>query len=143
MSTDPFLLERFVEAQAAVFARARAELAAGQKRSHWMWFVFPQLRELGTSAMAVRYGISGGAEAKAYLHHPLLGARLVDCARLVVAIRGKSLREIFGAPDDRKFISSMTLFDAAASGEAVVADALGLHAGGVRDAATLHLLNAS
>ncbi|HZV92211.1 MAG TPA: DUF1810 family protein, partial [Caldimonas sp.] len=106
----------------------------------WMWFVFPQLRGLGTSVMAERYGVSGLAEAGAYLRHPLLGERLVDCTRLVCAIPDRSLGEIFGSPDDLKFVSSMTLFDAAGSGVAVFADALRQHAGATRDAATLRLL---
>lgn len=108
MSSGAWDLQRFVEAQATSFARARAELAAGKKRSHWMWFVFPQMRGLGTSAAAERYGIAGRAEAEAYLRHPLLGDRLVDCTRLVAAIHDEPLREIFGSPDDLKFISSMT-----------------------------------
>ena len=140
MSGDPWDLERFVEAQATSFARAHAELAAARKRTHWMWFIFPQLRGLGSSAMAERYGISGLVEAEAYLRHPLLGERLLVCTRLVCAVHDQSLREIFGSPDDLKFVSSMTLFDAAGSGVGVFADALRQHAGATRDAATLRLL---
>jgi uncharacterized protein (DUF1810 family) len=138
--SDPWDLARFVEAQTDSFERARAELAAGRKSSHWIWFVFPQLRGLGTSPMAERYGISGRAEAEAYLRHPLLGARLVDCTRLVTSVAG-DLRTIFGSPDDLKFVSSMTLFDAVESGGSVFAEALDRHAAGVRDAATIRLLD--
>src|SRR3954451_5216121 len=113
--TVSFDLERFVTAQAPVFATALAELQAGQKRSHWMWFIFPQLRGLGHSAMARHYGVGSLAEARAYLAHPLLGPRLVQCTQAVLAIEGRSLRTIFGSPDDLKFRSSMTLFSLAAS----------------------------
>ena len=109
-----FDLERFVTAQAPVFAAALAELKAGQKRSHWMCFVFPQLRGLGLSPMAERYLIDSLAEARAYLAHPLLGPRLQECTRAVLAIEGRPLRAIFGSPDDLKFCSSMTLFSLAA-----------------------------
>ena len=107
-------LDRFVTAQAAVFDTALAELRAGRKRSHWMWFVFPQLRGLGHSAMAERYGIASLDEAQAYLAHPLLGPRLILCTRTVLALDERSLQAIFGAPDDLKFRSSMTLFARAA-----------------------------
>src|SRR5512139_248609 len=102
MADDPFLLQRFVDAQAPVIERVRAELAAGRKTSHWMWFVFPQLRGLGRSTMAVHYGIASLDEARAYLSHPVLGARLLECVNLVQGQRGRSAHEIFGAPDDRK-----------------------------------------
>ena len=105
-----FDLDRFVTAQAPVIASVRQELAAGQKRSHWMWFIFPQLRGLGRSETARHYGITSLAEAKAYLAHPELGARLVECTRLVNEVRGRTVHEIFGSPDDLKFHSSMTLF---------------------------------
>ena len=113
-NTDSFDLERFVTAQAPVFATAPAELQAGEKRSHWMWFVFPQLRGLGHSAMAMRYGIGSLDEARAYLAHPLLGPRLIECTCAVLAIEGRPLHAIFGSPDDVKFCSSMTLFSLAA-----------------------------
>src|SRR5947208_10167875 len=104
MSTaDPFDLERFVTAQAPVIATVLAELRAGEKRSHWMWFVFPQLRGLGHSGTAVHYGIEGLAEARAYLGHPVLGARLVECTALVNQVEGKSARQIFGGVDEMKF----------------------------------------
>jgi len=112
---DPHDLRRFVEAQAAVYGQARDELAAGRKRSHWMWFVFPQLRALGRSAMAHRYGIASRAEAVAYLDHALLGARLVECTGLLLAVpEGATANAILGSPDDVKFRSSMTLFGAVA-----------------------------
>ena len=107
---DPFALNRFVTAQAPVFAAALDELKAGRKQSHWMWFVFPQLRGLGHSAMAEFYGISSLAEARAYLAHPLLGPRLILCTETVLALQGRSVHAIFGSPDDLKFCSSMTLF---------------------------------
>src|SRR6187397_3012714 len=108
---DPHDLRRFVDAQAGVYPQARDELAAGRKRSHWMWFVFPQLRGLGQSAMAHRYGIASRAEAVAYLDHPLLGARLVECTRLMLAAPHQATANaILGSPDDLKFRSSMTLF---------------------------------
>lgn len=111
---DPYDLERFVAAQEPVFAAALAELRAGRKRTHWMWFVFPQLRGLGRSAMSIRYGIGSLDEARAYLAHPVLGPRLELCANAVLAVEGRGLREIFGAPDDMKFHSSMSLFALAA-----------------------------
>ena len=114
---DPHDLRRFVEAQAGVYAQARDELAAGRKRSHWMWFVFPQMRGLGLSAMAHRYGIASRAEAVAYLDHPLLGMRLLECTRLLLAApSGATASAILGSPDDLKLRSSLTLFDAVAAG---------------------------
>jgi len=107
---DPSDLERFVNAQAPVYALVCAELRAGQKRGHWMWFVFPQLRGLGSSAMANKFGISSREEAEAYLDHPVLGPRLRECTNLVNAVEGRSVEQIFGYPDDLKFRSSMTLF---------------------------------
>src|SRR5450432_848167 len=109
-SDDPHDLQRFVVAQAPVYAEVRAELARGRKASHWMWFVFPQLKALGRSATALHYGIGSRAEALAYLAHPLLGARLVESTELMLASSGKSAFEILGTPDDLKFRSSMTLF---------------------------------
>jgi len=134
---DPFDLQRFVEAQAPVIDTVIAELRGGRKRSHWMWFVFPQLRGLGSSPSAVRYGIDSLAEAEAYLRHPVLGPRLRDCARLVLGIRGATIRDIFGHPDDRKFHSSMTLFARASADDQVFKDALMRHFDGVPDPATL------
>ncbi|MCK8643996.1 DUF1810 domain-containing protein [Mycobacterium colombiense] len=107
---DPFDLKRFVDAQEPVYGDVVDELRAGRKRSHWMWFVFPQLRGLGGSPTAVRYGISSLDEARAYLRHELLGSRLRECTRLVNEVRGRSVGDIFGSPDDLKLCSSMTLF---------------------------------
>ncbi|OBB83490.1 calpastatin [Mycobacterium colombiense] len=107
---DPFDLKRFVDAQQPVYGDVVDELRAGRKRSHWMWFVFPQLRGLGGSAMAARFGIASLEEAGAYLRHELLGPRLRECSRLVTAVQGRSIGQIFGSPDDLKLCSSMTLF---------------------------------
>jgi uncharacterized protein (DUF1810 family) len=107
---DPFDLQRFVTAQAPVVDTVLEELRAGRKRTHWMWFVFPQLRGLGHSATAQFYGLASLEEARAYLAHPLLGPRLELCTETVLASGGRSLHAIFGSPDDMKFRSSMTLF---------------------------------
>lgn len=109
-ASDPFDLNRFLEAQAAVYPHVVAELRAGRKRSHWMWFIFPQLRGLGSSPMAARYGIASLEEAGAYLRHHVLGPRLHECTQLVNEVQGRSIGEIFGSPDDLKLCSSMTLF---------------------------------
>ena len=136
--SDRFHLERFVEAQAEVMDRVFAELRAGQKRSHWMWFVFPQIRGLGSSEMAMRYAISGREEARAYLDHAVLGARLQECAGIVVGLEGRTIDEIFGFPDDLKFHSSMTLFaEVANPSEWVFYKALNKYFGGQSDEATL------
>jgi uncharacterized protein (DUF1810 family) len=111
---DAYDLQRFLEAQAGVYEQACAELRAGRKRSHWMWFVFPQIQGLGSSPMAVRYAISSLDEAGAYLKHLVLGPRLRESAGIVVGVQGKTVGEIFGSPDDMKFHSSMTLFAKAA-----------------------------
>jgi len=116
--TDPYDLARFLAAQDPVFTRACAELAAGHKQSHWMWFVFPQLRGLGSSPTAQHYAIGSLDEARAYLAHPTLGARLRRCTELVNRLEGRSAQQIFGHPDDLKFRSSMTLFARAAAGAA-------------------------
>jgi uncharacterized protein (DUF1810 family) len=111
---DPYNLQRFVDAQDPVYEQVRAELRDGRKRSHWMWFVFPQIQGLGESVMAQRFAISSLAEASAYLRHPILGARLRECTQLVNLAEGHPIRHIFGYPDDLKFRSSMTLFAHAA-----------------------------
>ncbi len=135
---DRFKLQRFVEGQAGVYEQVCAELRGGQKRSHWMWFVFPQIRGLGSSEMAVRYGISGREEARAYLDHAVLGPRLLECAGIVVGLEGKTVREIFGYPDDLKFHSSMTLFaEVEGPAERVFHKALAKYFGGRVDKATL------
>lgn len=136
-------LERFVDAQQPVYAVVVAELAAGRKASHWMWFVFPQLRGLGRSATASYYGLASAAEAAAYLAHPLLGARLRECVTLALAIDGASARAIFGAPDDLKFRSSLTLFAAVAPHEPLFERALARYFGGAGDPLTLALLGRS
>jgi uncharacterized protein (DUF1810 family) len=118
-----FDLERFIEAQEPVYATVLAELRAGRKRTHWMWLIFPQIAGLGHSPMAERYEIRSRAEAAAYLAHPVLGARLRECTRLVMLHRNKRLEEMFGYPDDLKFASSMTLF-AQAADDSRFADAL-------------------
>ena len=110
-------LERFVEAQAPVYDRALAELKAGRKQSHWMWFVFPQIAGLGNSPMAQHYAIQNLAEARAYLAHPLLGARLRECTQAVMGVESRTAHDIFGSPDDLKFRSSLTLFDLASPGD--------------------------
>ena len=137
---DPFDLDRFVQAQEPVLAQVRRELAAGAKRSHWMWFVFPQLRGLGHSAMAQHYGVSGMDEARAYLAHPVLGPRLVECTLLVNAVEGRSLNQILGSPDDLKFHSSMSLFAAADPAAAAFRAVLERHFGGLPDRGTTGLL---
>jgi uncharacterized protein (DUF1810 family) len=140
MSPDPFDLDRFVQAQAPVIERVQAELAAGRKASHWMWFVFPQLRSLGRSGTARHYGIASLEEARAYWQHPVLGPRLRHCTALVLAVPGRTAHEIFGSPDDLKFRSCCTLFEAAAPEEPVFAQALQRFYGGERDALTLQAL---
>src|SRR5437773_610573 len=121
---DPFNLQRFVEAQAAVYERVRVELGRGRKVSHWMWFVFPQIAGLGDSEMSRRYAISGREEARAYAEHPVLGPRLVECTGLVNGLDGRTVHEIFGSPDDMKFRSSMTLFSLCAGESQAFRDAL-------------------
>jgi uncharacterized protein (DUF1810 family) len=139
--SDPFNLQRFVDAQADVIDRVFDELRAGRKRSHWMWFVFPQLAGLGHSAMAERYAIASLEEARAYLAHPLLSTRLADCSALVLAVEGHSANEIFGAPDDQKFWSSMTLFAITADASITVYQScLQKYFGGRSDRGTLLLL---
>lgn len=137
---DPFDLTRFVEAQQRDYARALDELCAGAKRSHWIWYVFPQLRGLGRSEMAERYGISGIDEARAYLAHPLLGARLEDCVRALLSHRGRPVRHIMVSPDDLKLRSSMTLFQAAAPAQPLFAEVLQAFYDGEADPATLQRL---
>ena len=142
-TADPFDLERFISAQDAVFPAVLAELKAGRKRTHWMWFVFPQLRGLGHSAMATFYGIASLDEARAYLAHKLLGPRLDLFTRTLLALERGSLHEIFGSPDDLKFQSSMTLFAVAAADSASpFYKALDRWCGGTLDAHTLRLLEA-
>ncbi|WP_280155569.1 DUF1810 domain-containing protein [Piscinibacter sp. XHJ-5] len=133
-------LQRFAEAQDPLIERVREELQRGAKTSHWMWFVFPQLRALGRSATARHYGIESLAEAQAYWCHPVLGPRLKDCASLVLAVDGKTAHEIFGSPDDLKLCSCMTLFERAAPQEPVFGQVLDKYYRGERDPRTLALL---
>ena len=137
MADDPFDLQRFVDAQAAVYERVRAELKNGRKQSHWMWFIFPQIAGLGHSAMAQRYAISSLDNAKAYLANPVLGPRLRECTSLVLQVVGKSALQILGSPDDMKFRSCMTLFARAAPEEALFRTALEKYFDGVEDSQTL------
>jgi uncharacterized protein (DUF1810 family) len=135
--SDRYDLQRFVDAHAGVYEQVCAELWAGRKRSHWMWFVFPQIRGLGSSPMAMRYAISSLDEARAYLGHAVLGARLRECAGIVVGLDGKTVEEIFGYPDDLKFHSSMTLFARAEERGGVFGEALKKYFGGEMDRGTL------
>ena len=140
MEHDRYDLQRFLDAQANVMAQVEAELQAGRKASHWMWFIFPQMRGLGRSAMAQHYGIGSLEEARAYLAHPVLGPRLRQCCSLALAVQGRSAQTIFGSPDDSKFKSSLTLFQRAAPDQPVFADCLRKYYGGMEDATTLALL---
>ncbi|MFZ1965388.1 MAG: DUF1810 domain-containing protein [Roseiarcus sp.] len=133
----PYRLARFVDAQERTFDQACAELRAGAKRGHWMWFIFPQIEGLGASETARRFAISCRAEAEAYLRHPVLGPRLRECAKLVNGVNGRSAREIFGHPDDLKFHSSMTLFASVASDTVAFEDALQKYFAGRRDRLTM------
>jgi uncharacterized protein (DUF1810 family) len=140
MSTQSYDLDRFVEAQDPLYPRVISELAAGAKQSHWMWFIFPQIAGLGVSAMAQHYAIGSRAEAVAYLDHAVLGPRLIECTRLVLDLTGKSIHSILGSPDDIKFRSSMTLFDAV-SDNPIFNDAIEKYYSGEKDQATLTTLN--
>lgn len=133
-------LERFVQAQEPVIERVLAELRAGRKTSHWMWFVFPQIRGLGHSPMAQHFAIASRAEAEAYLSDPILGPRLRECTRLVNEIEGRDIEEIFGYPDHLKFRSSMTLFAHVTTDNKVFVDALSKYFGGEGDPLTLDRL---
>jgi uncharacterized protein (DUF1810 family) len=141
--TDPYDLQRFVDAQNPVFDGVRAELRAGRKRSHWMWFVFPQISGLGASPMATKYAISSRAGAEAYLEHPILGPRLRECTGLATAVEGRSIGDILGYPDDLKFRSSMTLFAHAAPDSKPFTDALEKYFPAGFDPQTLARLQAS
>ena len=137
---DVYNLQRFVDAQTGVYEGACAELRRGRKTGHWMWFIFPQLKGLGFSSMAEYYGIASLAEARAYMEDPLLGERLIECSRIVTLIEERSLREIFGSPDDMKFKSSMTLFAHAATANSIFIEAIDKYCGGKFDSLTLDLL---
>ncbi|MFM0171164.1 DUF1810 domain-containing protein [Paraburkholderia sediminicola] len=137
---DPFNLQRFIDAQDPLYAQVCDELRNGRKRSHWMWFVFPQIHGLGTSAMAQRFAISSLAEADAYLRHPMLGERLRQSTQLVNVVEDRSIEEIFGYPDYLKFHSSMTLFERAAVDKEPFGEALGKYFHGQGDPLTLERL---
>jgi len=134
--SDPYDLRRFVDAQAHTYDQALQELRDGAKRTHWMWFVFPQIEGLGRSGMAQRFAISGLQEARAYLSHPVLGRRLVECARALTALDTADPVEVFGPVDAQKLRSSMTLFARAAPDEPVFRDVLDHYFGGAEDDAT-------
>jgi uncharacterized protein (DUF1810 family) len=137
---DPYKLQRFVDAQRDVYGQALGELRAGRKRSHWMWFVFPQVEGLGESPTSRYYAIRGLDEARAYLEHPVLGPRLLECARALVALAGNSARDIFGFPDDVKLRSSMTLFELADPGQPAFAAVIDQYFDSQRDGRTVDLI---
>jgi uncharacterized protein (DUF1810 family) len=136
-ATDPFNLERFLEAQAHIYASVIAELRVGEKQSHWMWFIFPQLSGLGRSSTAREFAISGPNEARAYLQHLILGPRLLECTEIVIRLRGRSLEQIFGSPDDMKFCSSMTLFATVAPQQTMFGEAIRKYCNGKLDPLTI------
>jgi uncharacterized protein (DUF1810 family) len=135
--SDPYDLQRFVDAQNPVYDKVRAELREGCKTSHWMWFIFPQIAGLGSSPLARRFALSSLSEASAFLEHPILGPRLAECARLVNLVEGRTIEQIFGHPDDLKFRSSMTLFAHASTDNQLFIDALRKYFDGEFDPATL------
>jgi uncharacterized protein (DUF1810 family) len=134
---DPYNLERFVSAQQAIYPQVVSELRAGYKTSHWMWFVFPQIRGLGRSPISLEYAISSREEAAAYLQHPILGPRLKECTQLVLDVENRSVDKIFGSPDDMKFRSSMTLFAQVSADDDIFIRALQQYFGGAPDQLTL------
>lgn len=137
---DQYDLQRFIDAQEGVIDSVLSELKAGRKRTHWMWFVFPQVAGLGRSEMAKRYSISSGEEARAFLRHPVLGIRLMQCTEALLAIDRRSAFEIFGTPDDLKLKSSMTLFESITEPGSAFAKVLDKYFSGARDGRTLELL---
>lgn len=137
---DSFDLVRFLEAQGDTYAQAVYELRSGQKRSHWMWFIFPQFDGLGTSATSHRYAIKSLPEVREYLRHPVLGARIAECTRIINSLQGRSARQIFGTPDDMKFRSSMTLFELASGSKSEFTSALEKYFAGERDMKTHELV---
>jgi uncharacterized protein (DUF1810 family) len=137
---DPYDLRRFVQAQEGDYDRALSEIAAGRKRTHWMWYVFPQIDGLGFSATAKRYAIKSLEEARTYLAHPILGPRLVECAEAAVRVEGRSAKDIFGSPDDMKLQSCATLFACVSPADSVFDRLFAKYYKGERDASTLRLL---
>ena len=140
MTEDPFDLQRFIAAQEGIYSQALAEIKSGQKRSHWMWFIFPQIEGLGFSSMSQRYAIKNIDEAKAYLNHPVLGRRLRECAEAVLGVEGRSVAEIFGSPDDMKLRSCVTLFSTVSNPGSVFHRVLQKYFQGVADPKTLQRL---
>jgi uncharacterized protein (DUF1810 family) len=140
---DPFDLNRFITAQKGVHERALAELRSGLKRSHWMWFIFPQIEGLGFSSTTRLYSLKSLEEARAYLAHPVLGARLRECTEAVLDVKGRSASDIFGYPDDRKLQSSMTLFSLVARPDSVFQRILEKYYQGKQDAKTLQIVGSS
>ena len=139
-SDDPYDLRRFVRAQEADYEQALSEIRSGKKRTHWMWYIFPQIDGLGFSSTAKRYAIKSIVEAKAYLDHPILGPRLMECAEAVVGVKGRSATEIFGTPDDLKLRSCATLFACVSPRDSVFDRLLTKYYRGERDNKTLHLV---
>jgi uncharacterized protein (DUF1810 family) len=137
VTNDPYNLKRFVDAQDRLYEQVLSELKAGRKQSHWIWFIFPQIQGLGSSATAREFAITSLSEAEAYLEHPVLGRRLRECARLVALVKGRSIEQILGYPDDLKFRSSMTLFAHATQDNQVFMEALRKYFGGEFDPLTL------
>jgi uncharacterized protein (DUF1810 family) len=138
---DPHDLDRFVRAQEDVYRQALAEIRSGRKRSHWMWFIFPQFKGLGRSLTSERYAIASGSEAAAYLAHAVLGLRLVECAEALLALEGLTAHEIFGSPDDLKLRSSATLFASVSDEYSVFHRVLDKYFGGQGDAETRRLMS--
>ncbi len=139
-SGDPYDLDRFVRAQESDYEQALSEIRSGRKRTHWMWYVFPQIDGLAFSSTSKHYAIKSVGEAKAYLDHPILGPRLLECAEAVLRVEGRSAREIFGSPDDLKLRSCATLFACVSPPGSVFDRLLGKYYGGGRDGKTLQLL---
>jgi uncharacterized protein (DUF1810 family) len=139
---DPFDLARFTSAQKAVYDRALAEIRGGDKRSHWMWFIFPQIDGLGFSSTAKHYAIKSGEEVRHYLAHPVLGSRLLECSEAVLAVEGRSASQIFGSPDDLKLKSCMTLFESVSGQDSIFGRVLDKYYQGKRDTRTREILAA-
>jgi len=139
--TDIFNLQRFIEAQDQGYGSVLKELRSGHKRSHWMWYIFPQIQGLGGSAMSQKYAISSQNEAKAYWEHPILGSRLRECTQLVMNVEGRTAEQIFSYPDNLKFRSCMTLFERSATDSSIFRAALLRYFGGEPDQLTLNILN--
>jgi uncharacterized protein (DUF1810 family) len=140
---DPYDLERFLEAQARNYDRALAEIRGGRKRSHWMWYVFPQFDGLGHSSTSKHYAIKSAAEAEAYLRHPVLGARLIESVRAAIDVAARSATDLFGSPDDMKLRSSATLFASVSPAGSVFHELLDVYFKGQGDVQTLRLMGSS